>query len=624
MQKVVVTCSVAVLIVPFQNCSSGFKALQDSITSLSSAGAPVSSRTASPTPSPSPAPSGGSGGNCSASAVSATPYGSYIQPGASNGPALSVNAQQGRYPISRDIYGMNTYGGDQTLALELKAPVLRWGGDAASRYNWKVDSTNAGFDWFFIGGSGDTSPIANAQVASVIQNSHAAGGKALITIPMVGYLTSSSLVNPASNPQGLITDGILTGKTISGTVGYVNSTAQRTCSYPQSLYGNQQAYNPYVTVTVNGTPNVQCGNSLDPSGHQLPQLTEAQKLLNHIYTTPAWNQQWIQYLVSTFGHAGSGGVDIYQLDNEPSGWANTHRDVRPVRPTGDEITQISLLHAAVVKSTEPKALVLGPGDWGWPTYSPTGGYAQKYLAAMANYEKTNGVRLLDYFAEHFYPFAKNVANAVAGDAATQALRLETTRSLWDPTYVDPSWLNTILMAIPNFHSYVNSSYPGTKLAITEYNFGAVEDINGALAEADVLGIFAREKLDLATMWGPPTSAQPAAFSFRMYLNYDKQGSAFGETYVWSQSTNQSQLAIYSAQRACDQSLTLMAINKTGGDIVGPLSLTGFSPYTYAQVYNYNKADLTRIVRQPDMPVTTTGFTARYPANSLTLIVIPAQ
>ena len=39
-------------------------------------------------------------------------------------------------------------------------------------------------------------------------------------------------------------------------------------------------------------------------------------------------------------------------------------------------------------------------------------------------------------------------------------------------------------------------YPGTKLAITEYNWGGLDDINGSLAQADILGIFGRERLDL--------------------------------------------------------------------------------------------------------------------------------
>jgi hypothetical protein len=602
LQKVLAVLLVGIMIPLFQNCSGGFKASNDATLSSLSSGSQKQV--------------------CPVSAVSATPFGTYVASGTASGPALTVDAAQGLYPISRDIFGVNT-GGDQSLATELKTPVQRWGGDATSRYNWKVDSSNSGFDWYFMGGSGTATPTQNGQITTVINLDHASSSKTVLTLPMVGYLTSASLVTSA-NPQGLITDGVLTGRTISGTVGYVNASSSTNCSYPVSLYGTQQSVNPYVTVTENGVAGVECGNSLNASGTELPALTETQKLLNSIYTTPAWNQEWIQYLVQTFGKAGSGGVEIYQLDNEPSGWANTHRDIRPVAPTGDEIIQMALLHAPVVKATDSNALVLGPSDYGWQVYNPTSGYSQKYLQAMAAYEQQNGKRILDYFDQHYYPFENDVANQPAGTAATQALRLASTRSLWDPTYVDQSWVNATIALLPTFHGYVDTYYPGTKISITEYNFGGVEDINGALAEADVLGIFAREKLDLATMWGPPTTTQPAAFSFRMFLNYDKSGSTFGETYVQSQSADQSQLAVYSAERACDGSLTLLVINKTGSDITSALSLANFTPAAYAQVYSYSSADLTQIVRQPDMPVLASGFSAKYPANSLTLVVVPAQ
>ncbi len=56
--------------------------------------------------------------------------------------------------------------------------------------------------------------------------------------------------------------------------------------------------------------------------------------------------------------------------------------------------------------------------------------------------------------------------------------------------------------------WVKKSYPGTKTAITEYNWGALDSMNGALAQADVLGIFGRERLDLATLWGPRRRHRP--------------------------------------------------------------------------------------------------------------------
>ena len=129
--------------------------------------------------------------------------------------------------------------------------------------------------------------------------------------------------------------------------------------------------------------------------------------------------------------------------------------------------------------------------------------------------------------------------------------------------------------IPRMKQWAANNYPGTKLAITEYNWGALDHINGALAQADVLGIFGREGLDLATLWGPPEVNEPGAYAFRMYRNYDGLGGAFGDVSVRASSTNQDQVAIYAARRSADQALTLMVINKTAQAYTSTISLANF-------------------------------------------------
>jgi hypothetical protein len=267
---------------------------------------------------------------------------------------------------------------------------------------------------------------------------------------------------------------------------------------------------------------------------------------------------------------------------------------------------------------------------------------------MAAYQQQQGVRLLDYFDLHYYPQAANtqgtsdpdddeyVALEPAGNAQTQALRLRSVRGLWDPTYVDESWIpstgeatavngvgvNGAVQLIPRMRDWVTRNYPGTKLAISEYNWGGLEHINGALAQADVLGIFGREGVDLATIWDPPAANQPGAFAFRMYRNYNGQGGAFGELSVSAASADQGQLAIYAARRAVDGSLTLVIVNKTGGELTSSVALSGFSPVATAQVYRYGPANLSAIMRQPDQALSASGFSATFPANSITLVAIP--
>lgn len=498
-------------------------------------------------------------------------------------PALAVDVGADRHPISPDIYGMNSYSIDANLAKELHIPVVRWGGDASTRYNWKVDSSNAGADWFFTGGNGNAHSVPGASIDQLVSTARANGSKSIITIPMLGYVNKTSIWN---------------------------------CGFSVKKYGLQEQANPYIPPGGG-----ECGNGKHPDGTP---IVNNDPLDASIISDPIFMQGWMKHLISVHGTAAQGGVQIYQMDNEPGGWGNTHRDVHPKPPGYDELRDRTYAYASMVKATDPSAKTLGPSDFGWPVYMGTdqerqahGGLweAEWYLQQMQAYEQQHGVRILDYFDEHYYPIGP-------GD---DQWRLRSTRSLWDPTYSDESYIGQYYGAIkliPRFKGWVNDYYPGTKTAITEYNWGALDRLNGALAQADVLGIFGREGLDLATIWGPPTLRQPGAYAFRMYRNYDGKGSAYGDTWVHSTSTDQGRLAIYGAQRRSDGAITLIMINKTGNDLTSNLTLKGYRPAVEAQVYTYSKANLSAIIRQPNRAVTATGLSTTYPANSITLIVIP--
>ncbi len=516
---------------------------------------------------------------------------------ASSGPNLAVDASADHHAISPDIYGRNDWTIDSTLDKELGNPVTRRGGNAASRYNWQVDSSNSGSDWYYLGGNGQTNVTPGASVDAFVSTNQANGGKSMLTVPMMPYINKTSTIN---------------------------------CSYPGSLYPNQQSWEPY-----NKAPDgSQCGNGKDPGGNL---ITDTNISLNNIPNSPDFQKAWIQHLVSTHGTASQGGVQLYDMDNEPSVWPYTHHDIHPNLVGFDELVNLTKNYGAMVKLVDPTAQLLGPSDYGWTAYT-TGigapgddatshggiGFAEYYLQQMKAFEQQHGYRLLNYFDEHYYDADANVSLSSVDDPTTDTLRLRSTRSLWDPTYVDESWIAQPVQLIPRLRGWIAKDYPGTKLAISEYNWGDLGAINGALAEADVLGIFGREQLDLATLWSPPTSSQPGAYAFRMYLNYDGKGSRYGDTWIRSTSSDQSQLAVYGAQRSSDQALTLMIINKTSNDLTSSLSLAGANPTGNAQVYTYSSANLNAIVRQADLPVSASGFSTTYPANSITLLVLPTK
>src|SRR5271155_3836609 len=304
-------------------------------------------------------------------------------------PTLTVDAAGNPHPINPDVYGIANYGLDAGFAKEIQVPNIRWGGDGTTRYNWQVDSSNAGFDWYFMGGNGEATPVPSAS-ADLMINTYktASNAHTLLTIPIIPY---------------------------------VNKMAAWSCSFPVSVYGAQQSTNPYVHP--NGDT---CGNSIATNGTQ---LIDNNIYANHIDNTTSLQEQWVQHLVSTFGSAANGGVKFYQLDNEPYGWSNTHRDVMPNGATYPTITQLGQQYAAAVKEGDSTALVLGPSDFtrgGWigDTAQQGGLFAgQYYLQQMAAYDKAHGQRILDYFDEHYY-----------FNVSTPAAQLASTRTLWDPTY----------------------------------------------------------------------------------------------------------------------------------------------------------------------------------------------
>ncbi|MFN8487964.1 MAG: glycoside hydrolase family 44 protein [Caldilineaceae bacterium] len=528
---------------------------------------------------------------------------------------LSVDVSANRKAISPYIYGMNF--ADEAVATAINLPVRRWGGNAMSRYNWQNDISNHAADWYFENQkeSDATNLPDDSAVNRFIAQDRRTATKTLLTIPMNGWVTNN------------------------------NANA---CGYSVTKYKYTPL--PYPSgYPATDTWRTQCGSGIVQikNGWQPVFFTGNDPLDTSVAIDQSFASNWMNYLKGKYGAAANGGILFYNLDNEPDLWNSTHADVHPTGLTYDELRNRTQQYAAAIKASDATAQVVGPVFGGWWAYFDSaldvaaGNQADRqahgnvaltdwYLQQLRAYEQTNHVRLLDYLDLHFYPQASGVSLSGAGDAATQALRLRSTRSLWDPTYVDESWIKDagpdggIIRMIPRMRDWVNNNYPGTKIAIGEYNWGALDHINGALTQADVLGIFGREGLDLATLWEPPTVNQPGAFAFRMYRNYDGAGGKFGDVSVRATSNDQERLAIYAAQMTSNAAVTLLIINKTGAAITAQVNLAGFTPAANAALYRYSSAILAAIEHPADQAVTATGFSASFPANSITLVRLNPQ
>ena len=511
---------------------------------------------------------------------------------------VAVDANANRRTINPNIYGL-AYATTAQLT-DLNVPLNRYGGNNSSRYNWQVNGDNRDADWYFES-IGDTSSVAGERGDTFISNSRAGGAQAMITIPMIGWVAK------------------------------LGASRAKLASFSQAKYGAQTGNDSQWFPDA--------GNGILKSTNQAVSGNDPNDA--NVQNSSLYQQSWIQHIVSTWGLAGNGGQKYYILDNEHSIWHSTHRDVHPVGATMDEIASTMLDYAAQIKGTDPGALVAGPEEWGWSGYFYSG-YDQQYgsqhgwsllpdrnnhggadyLPWLLGAIKADNRHLLDIFTVHYYPQGGEFGNDTS--TTMQLLRNKSTRSLWDPNYVDQSWINDKVMLIPRLRNWANTYYyAGTPIGITEYNWGAEGHINGATTQADILGIFGREGLDLAARWTTPDATTPTYKAIKIYRNYDGNKSTFGDVSVSATGPNPDNVAVFAAQRTSDSALTVMVISKyLSGTTPVSINLANFTPAGTAQVYQLTSANA--ITRLADLTLSgaTAAFTA--PAQSITLLVLPSS
>jgi Glycoside hydrolase family 44 len=534
-------------------------------------------------------------------------------------PATSVNvdANANRHPINPNIYGI-AYGDAHDMSA-LNPSLNRWGGNSTSRYNWQIDAHSAGADWYFetySDGSGVASGSADAWVATT-RSAHN-GAEPMFTIPMIDYLAN---------------------------LGANRSTLE---GFSVKTYGAQTATDPWNSDAGNGV----CAGSGKYCTGSGANVAGNSPLDTGVANSTTIQKNWVQHFVNTFGPASaSTGIKYYILDNEPSIWHSTHRDVHPIPADYAEVYNKIVAYAGAIRAADPTAKIVGPEEWGWWAMYFSGydqangtGSASDYathnntyyypwlLQQLHAYKQQTGTDLLDVLTVHCYNDGPGSDDSVA----TQKARNAQTRILWDSSFQDPYWYGDIgingrvLAWIPTLKAMVSQYYPGLQIGCTEYNWGDEANLNGATTQADVLGIYGREGFDLATRWTvaddtntTPTTYYVTYLASQIYRNYDGNNSAFGDTSVAATVANPDNLSAFSAVRSSDGALTVMVINKQQGSTPVTVSLAHFANTGTAQAWQINSAAQTSIAHLADVAVTSNAISTTVPSQSITLFVIPA-
>jgi hypothetical protein len=396
--------------------------------------------------------------------------------------------------ISPLIYGIAH--GDDGWA-RLGAAARRWGGNPNSRYNWENNANNSVSDWYFENRKTDG-------YAKYLADNAAHATVTALTIPMIGWVAKD----------------------------------ESSFSFPVSVFGPQKSVDPYKT---------DAGNGVDGNGKN---ITPGPPSRTSVEAPPDWAKRWVQTIRAADAKAGKRSVAEYILDNEPMLWNTTQRDVHPEPMGYDELLDRTIRYGAAIRDADPDATIAGPAEWGWPAYFDSSkdttnksqadrqahqgtALIEWYLKKLAEHEKATGTRILDVLDLHYYPQADNVYGGGAGgsDHETQLLRLRSTRSLWDSSYVDESWIHQSVRLLPRMREWVDKNYPGRGISIGEWNFGGEKDVTGALATAETLGRFAQYGVTSAFYWTAPPQGSPSTFGFLAYRNFDGKGGRFLDAFA---------------------------------------------------------------------------------------------
>ena len=522
---------------------------------------------------------------------------------------ITIDALTNRHLIGPYVYG-GAYPQDATTITDSGLSVVRWGGDATSRYNWLAGTDNAAADWYF--GDYGYTEIGDSDSSKFIQDVKAAGSNPLMTMVMLDWVAKN------------VSDG-------------------SAYSFSVAKYGAQCGVNPYNSDDGDGV-ETDCSTDItgnDPNDANFPLKDSPQPgdPPNTLY-----RNQWAAALASAFGSA----PHLYDMDNEIDIWGSTHRDVHP-QPSGyNELRDTFIAESRALKGWDPAAIRLGPVSCCWWFYWTGANNNDKAAHAGNDFlpwwlnevyweDQVAGTRSLDVFDFHAYPDTPDTSSFTL--AQKRALALRIFRDYWDPTYVSESgdinqkWTTfiqpkkTIPFRIPRMRAIINSIYPGTPLSVTEWNaaIAGESDYSTALSDADAYGILGRERAYLASRWVAPVPGNPNYLGLKLYTNYDGQHHGFAARSI-SDTNNGSKnlVSSFAAINSVGTTMTVMVLNKApGSTLTAQFVINGFTPSQFTSYTLGPKNPSTIIISSPQAWSSSLAF-APYTATLLVITGSTAQ
>ncbi|HEV2360571.1 MAG TPA: glycoside hydrolase family 44 protein [Acidimicrobiales bacterium] len=499
---------------------------------------------------------------------------------------MVIDWATGHKTISPLIYGMAddadldaNFNANLTLT---RAGLVRLGGNRWTAYNWVNNASNAGADYQYENDNYLTpSTVPGYAILPTVQGAQAHGAASIVTVPINGYVSADE------SPPGPV----------------MNSGP----NYLQTRFKVEVPTDPNPLTT---TP--------DPNAPQV------------------YENQFVYWLMKTDPTAHV----LFSLDNEPDLWDSTHLEVHKAQTTYAEVLSKDLAYAKAIKAVWPAAEVTGPVSYGWEGYETLqnapdsgadGNFLDWYLKNVAAADKSAGSVLINDLDLHWYPEATDAAGTrITGTDITPAevvAREQAPRSLWDPTYVENSWITAdstggkAIDLIPRTDGQIAANDPAMKLAFTEWNYGGGQDISGGIASADVLGIFGKYGVHAASWWGLNSNETYSLAAFSAFRNYNGHGAGFGDTELSATTSDPVNTSVYASRNSKnDTHVVVVAINKNNTPTTAAIQFTGGFSTTTAAVYTLTSAGA-HMVSAPSITTSSTDtFDYTMPAQSVSVIV----
>ena len=539
------------------------------------------------------------------------------KPIAADAPAVTADidlAAPGR-PISPYIYGGAC---DAKVAKAAGMTIVRHGGNPTSTVNWKGGFWSSGADWYFVNNPAGAKPTPPEKRLAAFLDLKKQGLELYQTIPIMGRVAK---------------DGDSVG---FDTRKYPDQTSWEGKDHPGDLHPYAGSGRQYIRDEAGEIKK-------DAKGKPLTRDIPPNPDDVSIEMSPDDQCAQLEFEVKNmgFGTAANGGIKFVALDNEPAIWQGTHKCFKPVACGYDEYWQRTQDYAGRLKKIDPSVKIAGPCTWGWtdlfysgldaqlisqgkgtwaspPDFAAHGKvpFLKWWMKNLADYEKKNGTRLVDILDFHFYPQSHGKTGTDQGEG-----RVQETRVYWDPTFKTTSWMgaetNKICRVIPLLKEWIAESNPGMLTSIGEYASDGGNEISGGVAQAELLGIFAREGLDMAFIWGEPGPNSSVHFGFLITRNPDGKFTPFGDHYLPATVSSPEDVSVHTGRDTATGRLSFILINKRASkDARVTLKLSKPLPAQSITPYEYSSANRRALGQLPALKVSGNQIEVNLPAMSI--------